>query len=85
MPKYSAAKAWAMAMSILSRGMGRVSLINSTEVRVPDSTSIYPVGMASMPYSRIKGAALTCSPIKSSGLRPLTSDRKRIASAVGTT
>ena len=85
MPRYSAARAWAMAMSFFALGMGRVELMYSVDVRLPDSMSMYAVATTSTPYSFSSGAARTCCPMSSSGLRPLTIDRNRIASALATT
>src|SRR3990172_10921102 len=72
-----------MAISGFSRGMGRVSLRNWAEVMLPDSTNMYAVEMGSSFMDLITGAATTWSPIRLVGLRPLTSDKNKKASAKG--
>ena len=53
-----------MQLYLFIHGNRSRPLINSTEVTIPPSRRIYPVGIASSPRSLIIGADITCSPIK---------------------
>ncbi len=80
-PSISPAMAVHAAISFLSLGIGNELLMYDTDVGLPLSINIYPVGIVSSPLSFMYGADNTCIPISISGFLPDISDKNNMASA----